>query len=93
MAKFRKRPVVIDAEQWLGTKESWDRIISMGLHLWRPGEMGSETFIIQTREGDHIARKGDWIIKGIQGEFYPCKPDIFAKTYEPAEESNNGCEI
>ena len=37
---------------------------------------------IPTLEGDHIARHGDWIIKGVNGEFYPCKPDIFAKTYE-----------
>lgn len=40
---------------------------------------------IPTLEGDHIAKHGDWIIKGVAGEFYPCKPDIFAATYEPAE--------
>lgn len=39
---------------------------------------------IPTLEGDHIAKHGDWIIKGVKGEFYPCKPDIFAATYEPA---------
>lgn len=41
---------------------------------------------IPTLEGDHIARHGDWIIKGVKGEFYPCKPDIFRATYEPAEQ-------
>lgn len=41
---------------------------------------------ISTLEGEHIARHGDWIIKGVQGEFYPCKPDIFAATYEAALE-------
>lgn len=40
---------------------------------------------IPTLEGDHIARHGDWIIKGVKGEFYPCKPDIFAATYEQVE--------
>ncbi len=40
---------------------------------------------IPTLEGDHIAKHGDWIIKGVKGEFYPCKPNIFAATYEPAE--------
>ena len=85
MAKFKKRPVIIEAEQWLGTLESWNRIMGMGLTAWQPGELGSDTFIIQTLEGDHLARKGDWIIRGVHGEFYPCKPEIFAKTYEPAE--------
>jgi len=40
---------------------------------------------IPTLEGDHIARHGDWIIRGVNGEFYPCKPDIFEKTYEPVK--------
>ena len=44
------------------------------------------TLVIATREGDHVALPGDWIIKGVQGEFYPCKPDIFAATHEPADE-------
>jgi len=82
MAKFRKKPVVIDAEQWHGSKESWDKIMAMGLTKWKSGEMGSKTFIIETLEGDHLAKDGDWIIKGVHGEFYPCKPDIFKATYE-----------
>lgn len=81
--KFRKKPVIINAEQWLGTKESWDKIMALGLTEWKPGEMGTETFIIKTLEGEHITSKGDWVIKGVQGEFYPCKPDIFKQTYEP----------
>lgn len=43
------------------------------------------TLTIRTLEGDMTANKGDWIIKGVQGEFYPCKPDIFAATYEPVQ--------
>jgi hypothetical protein len=46
------------------------------------GEIGSYTFAVKTLEGEHIASKGDWIIKGVAGEFYPCKPDIFAATYD-----------
>lgn len=80
--KYAKKPVVIDAEQWLGTADSWERIMAMGNINWKPGEMGTETFIIETLEGDHLAKKGDFIIKGVAGEFYPCKPDIFLKTYE-----------
>jgi len=82
MAKFRKKPVVIDAEQWQGNKESWDKILAMGLTKWKPGEIDTKTFIIETLEGDHLAKESDWIIKGVHGEFYPCKPDIFQMTYE-----------
>ena len=82
--KFRKKPVVIEAVQWNGTTESFDAILALGDIKWDPGPMGSYTFIINTLEGEHIASKGDWIIKGVNGEFYPCKPDIFEKTYEPA---------
>jgi len=82
MPFFRKKPVVIEAVKWEGTKQSWDAIMAMGAVPWKPGEMGSETFYIETLEGDHLARNGDFIIKGVNGEFYPCKPDIFEKTYE-----------
>ncbi len=44
-----------------------------------------EEMVIHTLEGDHHAAVGDWIITGVHGEQYPCKPDIFAKTYEPVE--------
>lgn len=84
--KYRKKPVVINAVKWHGTKTSWNQIIAMGLRDWKPGEMGSDSFIITTLEGDHLARKGDYIIRGVQGEFYPCKPDIFEATYEPVED-------
>lgn len=83
MAKYRKKPVVIEAVQWQGTKQSWNEIMDMGLTRWKPGDMGSDTFIIETLEGDHLVRKWDYVIKGVKGEFYPCKPDIFEATYEP----------
>lgn len=83
--KFRKKPVVVEATEWDGTNESWQHIMDMGLTKWNPGVIGMQTFYIETLEGYHLARKGDWIIKGVHGEFYPCKPDVFVKTYEPAE--------
>jgi len=86
MAKFRKRPVVIEAEQWMATQASWDAIMAMGTVPWKPGPIGGDSFLIHTLEGDHLASQGDWIIKGVNGEFYPCKPDIFEKTYEAVEE-------
>ena len=81
--KFRKRPIIIEAVQWKATKESWDEIMAMGDISWKPGEMGGETFYITTLEGDMKVSKDDWVIKGVAGEFYPCKPDIFEATYEP----------
>ena len=83
--KFRKKPIVIDAEQFLATKKSFDAVLAMGGLDWEPGTMGTESFIVKTLEGQRIASRGDWIIKGVNGEFYPCKPDIFEKTYEPVE--------
>ena len=86
--KYRKRPVVIDAVKWRGSKQSWDEIMDMGDVPWKPGPMGSKSFIITTLEGDHTVSDGDFVIKGVAGEFYPCKPDIFEKTYEPAEDNS-----
>lgn len=79
--QFRKKPVVIEAIQWDGTKQTWDKIKDMGCKT-KPGEMGSNSFFITTLEGDMHCKLGDWVIKGIKGEFYPCKPDIFEATYE-----------
>jgi hypothetical protein len=83
MAQYRKKPVVIEAvqlrdleipnlmeiQQFVGLGEDIFKVVSDGL-------------IIKTLEGDMKASIGDWIIKGVNGEFYPCKPDIFEKTYE-----------
>lgn len=82
--KFRKRPVVIDAWQWNGSTEGWPE----WMHDWTTnGEfihrvMEGTKLYIPTLEGSHIASKGDWIIKGVKGELYACKPDIFKETYE-----------
>ena len=81
--KFRKKPVVIEAVQFDGTDESCDWLIPQ----LKSGSI-SRSFNklhIKTLEGTMTADLGDWIIKGVNGEFYPCKPDIFDKTYEAAE--------
>lgn len=77
--KFRKKPVVIDAIRFDGINHDAVADFCAPTQI-RVG--GGYTLIIPTLEGDHTANKGDWIIKGIKGEVYPCKPDIFDATYE-----------
>ena len=81
--RYRKRPVVIEAVQWTGNMSAVIALVGHDLPTYGEGKSGS--LRIATLEGDHECRPGDWIIKGVQGEFYPCKPDIFEETYEPAE--------
>ena len=89
--KYRKKAVVIDAEVWDGTPESWNAIQDMGCTPTQDETCSMYEMIIPTLEDGsksqvkHIATLGDYIIKGVQGEFYPCKPDIFALTYEVAD--------
>ena len=85
MAKFRKKPVVIEAMQF--TDESKNQCfnwVNGNRAAYRDQETGKPILVIATLEGDMRVSLGDWIIKGVQGEFYPCKPDIFEATYEPA---------
>lgn len=85
MGLFRKKPVVIEAEHF--TFENKDRAFNFITCTAAPDwdEDNLPTIKIQTLEGVMTAELGDWIIKGVKGEFYPCKPDIFEATYEPAE--------
>ncbi len=86
MPKFRKRPVVIEAIQWDGDAHAANTFIGERFGVdWTYASKESDDLIIPTLEGDMRARVGDWIIKGVKGEFYPCKPDIFEATYEPVE--------
>jgi len=84
--KFRKKPVVIEAVQWF--KMGDHPVVTEKKTYSDPADIGGRRLIgeywVKTLEGGHIVTKGDWIIKGVQGEFYPCKPDIFEQTYEPA---------
>jgi hypothetical protein len=80
---YKKKPVVIEAIQFDGTLESYDEI---GNHFGMDnGPFVLDAFDIKTLEGRLKCSKGDWVIKGIKGEFYPCKPDIFEATYEEAK--------
>lgn len=85
MAKFRKKPIVIEAirydwdDETMFMEEAQDNVADfMGANI----EIVGDDIAIPTLEGEMYACKGDWIIKGVKGEFYPCKPDIFALTYE-----------
>lgn len=89
MAKYRKKPVVIEATQWFRDGDHSQ------VHPLPSERRSDQCFIaerghhpdvcgwIQTEEGGHIVMPGDWIITGIQGEHYACKPYIFEQTYEP----------
>lgn len=81
MPKFRKKPVVIEAVQWFG-HEPWVE----GMETHPRGDFSGPC--IKTLEGYMAVRSGDWIITGIVGEKYPCKPEIFEKTHEPVDESH-----
>jgi len=81
MGRFRKKPVVIEAFVWNPNKAG--EVDAAKQRGWKV--LFNGTVVIPTLEGQHIANVGDWIICGIKGEFYPCKPDIFEATYEPAE--------
>ena len=85
MGKFRKKPVVIEAVQWNGHNDAEIAAFCSAASFAYPSGEGMPALTIATLEGDHRANVGDWIIRGVKGEFYPCKPDIFAATYEEAE--------
>lgn len=82
MSRYRKKPVVIDAMQWTGSNGA-DLAAFLQGALWiHPADGAPE---IQTLEGNLEVAEGDYVIRGVKGEFYPCKPDIFEMTYEVAE--------
>ncbi len=87
--KFRKKPVVIEAIQWNGKDLPLDKSPQWLIDavMKTPGDMGNifkvdDSLLVYTLEGTMYANPGDWIIQGVKGELYPCKPDIFEKTYE-----------
>lgn len=84
--RFRKKPVVIEAWQigCIGIAQpDWlKKAINDDVVFYRKGYKGHDGWFIETLEGTHHAADGDWIIRGVKGELYPCKPEIFALTYE-----------
>lgn len=80
--KFRKKPVVIEAVRWTGENKAEIAAFCPGVEI---GPVTDWAYI-RTLGGRITALPGDWIIKGVRGEFYPCKPEIFAVTYEAVSE-------
>jgi hypothetical protein len=93
VGKFRKKPVVIEAMQLPSLEDEATEDFLSELHEflgeieWESGRDGS--LLIPTLEGVMAASPDDWIIKGVMGEFYPCKPEIFAMTYEAVEDDRD----
>lgn len=94
MSKYRKKPVVIEAVQWDGYSETANAFIGERYTVdWEYAHYvdasipaADSAIDIPTLEGKMRCNVGDWIIKGVKGEFYPCKPDIFEATYDQVEE-------
>jgi len=82
--KYRKKPVVVEALQWTEMEDTKAVRAFCGESLLGVSQYPNEEpyLIVGTLENPHIASSGDYIIKGVAGEFYPCKPDIFIATYE-----------
>ena len=80
-SKYRKRPIIIEAIQWTGNIGTIQHFLKSNQYEHDSTSV-NERLIIKTLEGQHIASINDYIIKGIKGEVYPCKPDIFEQTYE-----------
>ena len=88
--KYRKKPVIIEAVQWTGLNlEEIKAFVGDALQYeifdaaWKAGVAAPKVEMkIKTLEGEMNVSEGDYVIKGVNGEFYPCKPDVFEKTYE-----------
>ena len=95
MAQYRKRPVVIEAVEWTGenhremfnfiTGKTDEYMTVYGKDFYIDHGKIESGLVIKTLEGEHVASIGDYIIKGVNGEFYPIKEEIFFKTYKPVE--------
>lgn len=83
--RFRKKPVVIEAMQFTDDNKNqvFNWITCNVVPAWDTN--GNPALKIQTLEGDMLAQLGDWVIKGVKGEFYPCKEDIFLATYDQVD--------
>ena len=88
MPKYKKKPVAIDAIQWSGRWEDVPAVTEFteGNTVEKNDIDGKRTYLyIRTLEGDMLVSPFDFVVRGIKGEYYPCKPDIFKETYELAE--------
>lgn len=81
--RVRKKPVIVDAVQYTGDNGGEvSEFLEQGEADWQDPAAEDNHLVIHTLEGDHKAMPGDWIIRGVHGEHYPCKPEIFDATYE-----------
>lgn len=90
--KYVKKPVVIEAVQWTGDNAKEILDFAEGDIVSIDDREGVWEIEIATLEGNHTARKGDFIIRGVKGEHYPCKPDIFVATYDGVKENDTRTE-
>lgn len=116
MPKFRKKPVVVEAWPFNGSRASFDRFVAEAIGervtisgTSKHGEptvtfttpsgalaqiiLADDTIVLPTAEGDMEASPGDWIISGVAGELYPCKPEIFAETYWTADDEGKSASV
>ena len=93
--KYRKKPVIIEATQWFkngdhpNVKYFRHQTVNGGSKCDQCGHIIDDHGWVETSEGGHIVCVGDYIITGVKGEYYPCKPDIFELTYEPVDDTNH----
>ncbi len=79
MAKYRKKPIVVEAEQFFPNNHPYPKGVMKRVDI-------SDEYFMDTLEGPYVVTSGDYIITGVKGEKYPCKPDIFEMTYDLVEE-------
>ena len=82
--KYCRKPIILEAIQWTG--DNTGEVLKFGQGKIKYRKFLEEELYIKTLEGELRANKGDYIIKGVKGEFYPCKPDVFEKIYEEVKE-------
>lgn len=96
--KFRKKPIIIEAFQMTPERRASNADWPLWMHeAWNaevltprvPDATLDDRLIVRTREGAMLVEWGDWIIQGVHGELYPCKPDIFAATYEVVDDASH----
>lgn len=88
--KYRKKPVVVEAQKFIkADRSTWHPKIRQGGYGYDVTQerFAYPPFWVKTLEGFHEVSDGDWIITGVKGEVYPCKPDVFVMTYEPVEDA------
>ena len=85
MPKFRKKPIVVEAEQFFSDRYPHPAGVESRMQQYDK-DLKERVYFIPTLDGKLYVSQGDWVITGIRGEKYPCKPEIFSETYEPVDD-------